>query len=289
MPNRHKTQEKLFDPTEHEAKVKTWKTIKMKEYLDYRKPYAAFLNIKNGLDNLDDGICTLVDSKHIKGGNCLCGKVPHTNDCLFWPHFTLIVLNPDENRVSIPSLWVEPVTFKSNEAANKTAVEIVLEETTVPQESVFVEEDDTFADKLPPQEAVIEGRVLESVTQKDVEGITETKEAELIIVHLNAKGKLLIYPLENFIKEEEFCFVDEKKDVWLFGDIAGNLNKVSILGDDQKDGFLIVMEFKIQPLHDLLLAFDAARRAMSREDFSKDSQDVEKLISTFFSSMIARI
>jgi len=279
MKEKHKVQEEPFNPEEHKKVALTWTRVRMKNDLDFRPLPPTFVQFS---EQFKDGILS-VDRTKTRDGTvlkrCLCGKIPCDIGCLTWPNLSLTVTAENNQQAAIHSNWVDPVEI------------LPIEE----DDGSFIEENDTFDDDLQPQELVVENNfapverpVAETAAQEYQERAVEIKEDKLMAVQLNAKGELLVCSLEDFIKAEEFCF-DDTSGAWLFGDIVGELNKASILGEDPKDGFLMVMEFKIEPLYDLLLAFDSARRAMLREDLGRNSKDAEKIISTIFSSMIAKI
>ncbi|MEI7890388.1 MAG: hypothetical protein WCI36_00305 [bacterium] len=101
--------EKVFDPLEFENFVKTWRTARMKKDLGYRPLPPGFMRFR---EELQDDVLEILDlKKGISVKKCFCGKTPHSENCLIWPHLTATILDSSDKEACIHSLWLEPVEF----------------------------------------------------------------------------------------------------------------------------------------------------------------------------------
>ncbi len=194
MKDKHK-QGKLFDAKLFENYVRTWKSVKLKKELKLKTVPPSF---RDFVEWLDDGIFEVLD---VKQGNtinlCLCKQDPHTEDCLTWPHLSVIVEDLEGNIRPIHSLWLEPVEFLSPMEKVKELIEIV---ESMPEDLTDIKEE---LQNKPGEEPLIE------IAQEQI-----NKKYSFVV--LLADGTVVVEDPENSVNPD-FAF-DSKTGQWLFTD-----------------------------------------------------------------------
>lgn len=210
---------KEFNPVEFEKFVRTWAKVKMKKDLNCKPLPSGFVKFKK---EFDDDVMDVLDFKTgISIKQCFCGKNPHTEDCLTWPHVTLTLLDPNFQQVCIHSLWLEPVEF--NEDVKTQSMEI---EEISPGITSVISNDITTIMKDP---RIIFANPAETFVREKYVWISVTKNAGLQILDIDE------------ICNSDFVF-DEKAQEWLFNNLAGRIGEiVPVDGNNQSNGFEVVM------------------------------------------------
>ncbi|HBU11108.1 MAG: hypothetical protein US57_C0026G0004 [Candidatus Moranbacteria bacterium GW2011_GWC2_37_73] len=260
-----------FDPVAFEVFVRTWKTVKLKKELNLKTIPPSF---RDFIILLDDEIFEVLD---VKKGNsvtlCLCGKVPHTEDCLTWPHLSVVIEDLEGNIRPIHSLWLEPVEFLPDE--KNSVGSVVIQNPAETEKSGIAEEvvaqeiisENVLGGDAHLAEDIVEGipeQVMENMAQAFLENFSKVDRMEFMVVYLNKEGTLLVRPIDEFPCDDFIS--DYKTGQWLFGDLEGAFGELVFLEKDcPSKGFIMVIESKNAQLQKMATNLYYCSRAIFSE------------------------
>jgi hypothetical protein len=213
--------QKVFNPEEFEKFVRTWTKVRMKKDLSFKPLPSGFIKFRR---DFDDDVMDVIDFKTgISIKQCFCGKNPHTEDCLTWPHLTLTSLDPNFQEVCIHSLWLEPVEFYKEEQ--------------VQIQEMKIEEIATGVTEVVSKNIITIVKNPEKIFAEKSKDDNEKKYAFVLF----RDGELIIEDANNS-QSKDFIF-DQSSGQWILGDAVTDIGVVSWLNHGSSMAMVIEADY----------------------------------------------
>ena len=215
---------KPFDAENFKSYVRTWTKVRMKKELKCWPLPPGFVQFRKLLDDevfdvleIHDGVCLT---------RCLCGQVPHTDECLTWPHLTVTILDPEEEPRRIHSFWLEPVEFLPKAETLNVKVEKDAELEINTEQSV-------------------------EIIQELLPELSEKMKLNFSILNFTIDG-IEILDAETFANKNSDFMIDLETGHWILGEkeyVAGSIVKTS------GNSAILVLEGDVEFLSDWAIEY----------------------------------
>ena len=230
--------------------VKSWLIAKLKDIKDMENPPINYKTLLEELDNFEHEIIELqLQSKMLR---CSCGHKnnKHAKDCRIHPHFMVILKDTSENKLGVPSLFLEPILF-------------VEEPEQAPK---LIEKDPDVNEEVKENYNPIEdgGEIMELASE--INPKPETREFS--VIYFDGTDLPLVCKPSDFLGDS--FILDEQTGFWFFEDFEGILGKATFLGPAHNNGCIIVVEASIEQMREAVAALTLCLKPFFRKELREE-------------------